>query len=193
MVLNSSTQKHAESSWKYVKKSFLNPKRDSCSGRVCLIDLLHAHYGPRQPAIKANTSRLRQVSLPSAAYVWPSARCLLEVSGAAGTMKLIPCGTSFPLQPSPCTQPSWLEAKTPLSIGSPWKRDTSVYWSVSVGSMWSTSFKVLNSLWMLPRDAECDQSQGQEFIHHRLLFLVTKGHCKSHHWWAPGSSLMGHQ
>ena len=42
MVLNSSTQKHAESSWKYVKKSFLNPKRDSCSGRVCLIDLLHA-------------------------------------------------------------------------------------------------------------------------------------------------------
>ena len=70
MVLNSSTQKHAESSWKYVKKSFLNPKRDSCSGRVCLIDLLHAHYGPRQPAIKANTSRLRQVSLPGAAYVF---------------------------------------------------------------------------------------------------------------------------
>ena len=171
MVLNSSTQKHAESSWKYVKKSFLNPKRDSCSGRVCLIDLLHAHYGPRQPAIKANTSRLRQVSLPSAAYVWPSARCLLEVSGTASTMKLIPRGTSFPLQPSPCTQPSWLEAKTPLSIGSPWKRDTSVYWSVSVGSMWSTSFKVLNSLWMLPRDAECDQSQGQEFMPHRLLFL----------------------
>ena len=51
----------------------------------------------------------------------------------------------------------------------------------------------LNSLWMLPRDAECNQSHGQEFTHHWLLFLVTKGHYKGHHWWAQGSSLMGHQ